>query len=135
MDVLTPTQRSENMRRIRGKHTKPELLVRKILRRLGFSYRLHSRELPGSPDIVIASAKRVIFVHGCFWHHHQKCRDGAMPKTNVTFWRKKFENNLARDRENQAKLRAIGWKILVIWECEIRNSGNSPQGKIEKFLS
>jgi DNA mismatch endonuclease (patch repair protein) len=108
------------MAAVRSKHTKPELVVRRLLTLLGYRYRLHGKSLPGKPDIVLTRLRKVIFVHGCFWHQHS-CRHGLVqPKTNAKFWRKKLLGNVKRDRENRRILRRDKWQYLVIWECEIR---------------
>lgn len=120
MDKLTPERRSENMRRIRGKNTSPELTVRKLCRELGFAgYRIHRKELPGRPDLAWIGRKLAIFVHGCFWHAHH-CPEGLRkPKSNQQYWIQKIDRNKQRDAENIKNLRASGWKVLIIWECEI----------------
>jgi len=120
MDKLSPERRSENMRRIRGKDTSPELAVRKLCREIGFSgYRIHRKELPGKPDLAWIGRKLVIFVHGCFWHAHD-CSEGLRkPKSNQQYWIPKIKRNQQRDAENIRNLRAAGWHVLVIWECEI----------------
>jgi DNA mismatch endonuclease (patch repair protein) len=118
VDTLTPSQRSERMSRVRGKDTKPELLVRRLAHGLGFRYRLHSRVLPGKPDLVFALRRKVIFVHGCMWHQHPGC--GRMPKSRLAFWRPKLEGNRERDLRNQRELRGLGWRYLIVWECEVR---------------
>lgn len=120
MDKLSPERRSKNMRNIRGKDTFPELVVRKLCRELGFSgYRIHRKELPGKPDLVWLGWKLAIFVHGCFWHSHD-CSEGLRkPRSNRSYWIPKIERNQQRDAENVSNLRAAGWKVLVIWECEI----------------
>jgi DNA mismatch endonuclease, patch repair protein len=106
------------MSRIRGKDTKPELRVRSQLHRMGYRFRLHRKDLPGRPDIVLPKYDTVIFVHGCFWHRHKGCRFAYTPKTRVEFWETKFEQNVRRDRRNEAALRKRGWRIIRIWECE-----------------
>lgn len=114
--------RSENMRRIRSKDTSPERTVRSMAHRLGYRFRLHRKDLPGKPDLVFVSQKKVILVNGCFWHGHG-CRNVARtPKTNTKYWTEKIRTNKKRDARNQAKLRSMGWGILVIWECEIDNA-------------
>jgi DNA mismatch endonuclease (patch repair protein) len=120
MDSLTPEQRSERMGRIKGRDTGPEMVVRRLLHRLGYRYRLHARDLPGRPDIVFRSRRVAIFVHGCFWHRHPnpECRLARLPKSRLDFWLPKLEGNLARDLENQGRLETMGWKVLVIWECQ-----------------
>ena len=121
MDTLTPAERSERMGRVRGKNTTPELIVRRMLHRLGYRYRLHRRDLPGKPDIVFGKRKKVIFVHGCFWHRHNDpaCRLARMPKSKLDFWEPKLTSNAARDARNQNALRSMGWDFLVIWECQL----------------
>jgi DNA mismatch endonuclease (patch repair protein) len=118
MDHLSPSRRSENMRRIRGTNTSPERLVRHIVYALGYRYRLHAKELPGKPDIVFRPRKKAIFVHGCFWHLHTACSRGRIPASNRTYWEKKLKKNTERDAANAAILTEMGWAILVIWECE-----------------
>jgi DNA mismatch endonuclease (patch repair protein) len=127
-DIISPEDRSALMGRIRGTDTGPELLVRRLLHKLGYRYRLHQRKLPGRPDIVFRAKRAVIFVHGCFWHRHD-CGLAYVPKSRSEFWRTKFARNTERDRENQQKLAAEGWKILVVWECEL----DSP--KLERRLT
>ena len=106
------------MSRVRGKHTKPELAVRRLLHGLGYRFRLHRRDLPGSPDIVFPSRRVVVFVHGCFWHRHEGCRRTTDPKTRGDFWQAKFARNVRRDADNQTLLEAAGWKVVIVWECE-----------------
>lgn len=124
MDKLSPERRSENMRNIRGKDTSPELAVRKLCRELGFwGYRIHRKELPGKPDLAWLGRKQAIFVHGCFWHGHD-CTEGLRkPKSNRSYWIPKIERNQQRDTENLNNLRASGWEVLVIWECETTKQG------------
>jgi len=124
--------RSENMRRIRSKGMLPELAVRSMVHRMGFRFRLHRKDLAGKPDLVFASRRKVIFVHGCFWHAHD-CKVAHTPKSNAAYWGPKLERNRARDKRNIDALRAAGWKPLVIWECEIR-SGRTLQKRIRSFL-
>lgn len=119
-DVLTPEQRHFNMSRIRGKDTKPEMLVRKYLHAHGLRYRLHSPGLPGKPDVVLPKYKTVVFVHGCFWHRHEGCRYFVVPKTRTEFWMNKIGRNVANDEKQQAALIAAGWRVLTIWECELK---------------
>ena len=114
-------QRSRNMSAIKSKNTKPEIKVRKVLHSMGYRFRLHSKDLPGSPDIVLPKYKTVIFVHGCFWHRHENCKYASTPKTRQEFWNKKFNDNILRDKKNLEILSSLGWKIIIIWECEIRN--------------
>ena len=113
-------QRSRNMSAIKSKNTKPEIAVRKLLHSMGYRFRLHRKDLPGSPDIVLPKYKIVIFVHGCFWHRHENCKYASTPKTRKEFWEKKFRENINRDNLNQANLSLKGWKIIIIWECQLK---------------
>lgn len=110
--------RSENMRRIRSKDTRPEMLVRRLVHRMGFRYRLHRKDIPGRPDLAFPRRRKVIFVHGCFWHQHSGCREGRLPKSNAAYWFPKLQRNKERDRVAQEQLASAGWAVLVIWECE-----------------
>lgn len=133
MDVHTKKQRSYNMSRIKNRDTKPEMIVRRLVYSLGFRYRLHLKDLPGKPDLVFKGRKKVIFVHGCYWHMHD-CRYGRVtPRTNAEFWRKKRESNVTRDKNNIKRLQDSGWEILVIWECETREP-EELSTKIKHFL-
>ena len=114
-------QRSRNMSAIKSKNTKPEIKVRKVLHSMGYRFRLHSKDLPGSPDIVLPKYKTVIFVHGCFWHRHENCKYASTPKTRQEFWEAKFRENINRDKLNQENLSSNGWKIIIVWECEIKD--------------
>lgn len=122
VDVFSKEKRSEVMSRIRAKDTKPELYVRKLLHSFGFRYRLHKKNLPGKPDIVLSKYKTVIFVHGCFWHGHS-CKYGSekrMPKSNIEYWKKKFEKNKELNKIHMRELKKKGWRIILIWECELK---------------
>ncbi len=119
-DVMTPEERSRCMAAIKGKDTKPEMLVRRYLFSRGLRYRVNNSKLPGSPDIVFKKYKTVVFVDGCFWHGHENCKYYRLPKTNVDFWRHKIAMNIARDYVSNVDLRLAGWKVIRIWECEIR---------------
>jgi DNA mismatch endonuclease (patch repair protein) len=119
-DILTPAERSAMMSRIRSRDTKPELIVRSMLHRLGYRFRLHSKVLPGHPDIVLPRYQTVILVHGCFWHHHPGCQYAYVPKSRKSFWLAKFDANHQRDRLTLRKLRSLGWTVLIVWECELR---------------
>jgi DNA mismatch endonuclease (patch repair protein) len=119
-DVVSPAVRSRMMSGIRGKHTKPELAARRALFALGYRFRLHRRDLPGAPDIVLPGRQVAIFVHGCFWHMHIGCRFAKMPSTRVHFWRAKLEGNALRDRRDEESLVRQGWRVLVVWECATR---------------
>lgn len=122
VDVHTREQRSRNMSAIRGRDTKPEIVVRSLVHGMGFRYRLHRRDLPGKPDLVFPGLRKVIFVHGCFWHMHD-CRYGRVtPATNAAFWSEKRGGNVERDRRHAAELKSAGWRSLVVWECETRES-------------
>ena len=127
-------QRSRNMSAIKSKNTKPEITVRKLLHSMGYRFRLHKKDLPGSPDIVLPKYKTVIFVHGCFWHRHQNCKYASNPKTRREFWEKKFKENIERDKKNQEKLKNLGWKTKIVWECEIKKQDKLIK-KIEDFLN
>ena len=122
LDTLTVRERSERMSRIRSRDTKPEMRVRRLVHGLGYRYRLHSEDLPGRPDLVFRPRRKVIFVHGCFWHRHEGCSRNRTPKSpeRRDFWREKLDGNAQRDRLNEAALRRLGWEILVIWECETK---------------
>jgi len=120
-DRITPDQRSRNMSKIRGRDTKPELKVRSVLHRMGYRFRLHRKDLPGKPDIVLPKHSTAIFVHGCFWHRHSCPNGRAMPSTNRDFWERKFAENVVRDRRNRRELTRLGWRVLVIWECQTKS--------------
>lgn len=124
VDVLTRERRSWNMSRIRGRDTAPEKLVRSVLHRSGYRFRLHSKKLPGRPDIVLPKHRTVVFVHGCFWHRHRGCRFAYTPKSRIAFWMAKFEGNVERDRRNARELRRLGWKFVTVWECEAGRPAN-----------
>lgn len=121
------------MGRVRNKDTKPEMHVRRLIHSLGYRYRLHSGKLPGRPDIVFPSRKKVIFVHGCFWHRHEGCARCRLPKSKLDFWVPKLKKNRLRDIENQAKLRELSWDVLVVWECEVTEAAGLP-ARIMNFL-
>ena len=121
MDTLTKAERSERMARIRSKNTQPELRVRRVAYELGYRYRLHRRDLPGCPDLVFPLRRKVVFVHGCFWHAHQGCKVANKPKSRSDFWSLKFERNKSRDASNQNALIRDGWRVFTVWECETKN--------------
>ncbi len=135
VDHLTPQQRSRVMSRIRGKDTSPELAVRRLVYSLGYRFRLHKKGLPGTPDLVFASRRKVIFVHGCFWHRHEGCKRASLPASRSEYWVKKFARNVERDSEVEDTLHQLGWTVLVIWQCEIK-VGNVEHlsSKIIEFL-
>jgi DNA mismatch endonuclease (patch repair protein) len=118
-DRVTAERRSAMMSSVRGKHTTPELLVRKAAHRLGLRFRLHDRRLPGRPDLVFPKWKTAVFVNGCFWHRHSHCRKASNPKTNRVFWQRKFKENVRRDLNSYACLTEMGWKVVILWECEV----------------
>jgi DNA mismatch endonuclease (patch repair protein) len=118
MDIVSREARSRMMGRIRGKDTKPELVIRTVAHSLGYRFRLHRKDLPGSPDLVFPSRSTVIFVHGCYWHRHPGCRYCYVPKSNIEFWEQKFRNNVARDERVRTELEQRGWRVVIIWECE-----------------
>ena len=122
-DRFTTEIRSKIMSKIRGKNTKPEIIVRKLIHGMGYRYRLHAKNLPGKPDIIFASRRKVIFVHGCFWHRHPdpNCTLARLPKSRLDFWRTKLEHNRRRDLSHLKKLKQLGWDHLVIWECQLKN--------------
>ncbi len=120
MDVVSPEVRSRMMSSIRGKNTQPELIVRSLVHRLGLRFRLHGKGLPGRPDLVLSRHRTVILVHGCFWHRHS-CGLAAVPRTRPEFWAAKFDANVRRDARNRAALEALGWRIVEVWECEVRD--------------
>ena len=123
MDSLTKEKRSWNMSRIRSNDTTPELVVRSFLFRQGFRFRLHVKNLPGHPDIVLPKYRTVVEVRGCFWHRHPGCRQATTPSTNAEFWQEKFKRNVDRDRNTEKKLKELGWNLIVVWECELKKDG------------
>lgn len=133
-DTLSREQRSALMARVRRKDTAPELVVRRLLYAEGYRYRLHKRDLPGSPDIVFVSARKVIFVHGCFWHRHTNCRLATTPKSRSIFWQRKFVDNVRRDERNRRALSLLGWRSLVVWQCQTRRP-MSLKSRLVRFLS
>lgn len=121
MDTLSPSQRSERMSRIRATDSAPEMRLRRLVHSMGFRYRLHVRDLPGKPDLVFPSRHSVIFMHGCFWHRHKGCKLARLPKSRLDFWEAKLEENRRRDLLHQRRLRRLGWRVLVVWECQLRD--------------
>lgn len=132
-DIVSPEVRHRMMAGIRSKNTKPEIVVRQWLHHHGYRFRLHRKDIPGTPDIVLPRRQALIFVHGCFWHHHEGCRYGYTPATRTEWWTAKFEKNRLRDINVMEQLGASGWHVLVIWECEIKNG--SFTSILEKFFS
>ena len=120
-DQLTSDRRSWNMSQIKGKNTKPEIIVRKFLHASGYRFRIHQKNLLGKPDIVLSKYKTVVFVHGCFWHRHENCKYSSFPKTNIEFWREKFKRNVERDNQIISDLERLGWNVIIIWECEVKS--------------
>ena len=132
VDIYDSNKRSEIMSRVSRKDTGPEMAVRRKLHSLGLRFRLHDRRLPGRPDIVLPKYRSVIFVHGCFWHHHENCKKSKLPVSNADFWRHKILANARRDRQNISELSCLGWRVLTIWECEI--AGDRFVAKLTEFL-
>lgn len=132
MDVVDAATRSKMMSGIRSKDTTPELMVRRYLHARGFRYRLHARDLPGSPDLVLPKYRVAILVHGCFWHRHSGCRFATTPASNVERWNAKFQTNIDRDARKSTALQAAGWRIIVVWECELRRD---PVERLERLVS
>lgn len=125
-DIVSPAVRSSMMSRIRGKNSRPELALRRQLFAVGYRFRLHRRDLPGSPDIVLPKHRAVVFVHGCFWHRHQGCPKSTTPSSNATFWATKFASNMRRDAAAIDRLVALGWRVAVVWECALGAAGLDP---------
>lgn len=132
MDFLKKSERSGLMRRVRRVNTSPELIVRKLVHRLGYRFSVHKKGLPGTPDLVFVSCKKAIFVHGCFWHRH-RCKRATMPKSNRKFWKSKFDVNIARDRRQRRDLRASGWSVMIVWECQTGDL-QLLNSRLKKFL-
>lgn len=133
-DKLTPERRSWNMSRIKGKDTKIEVEVRKYLFSKGYRFRKNDKRYPGKPDIVLPQYHAVIFVHGCFWHRHEGCKDATIPKTRTDFWLEKFEKNVRNDQIKQEKLKELGWRVIVIWECELKKDFLKTMERLEREL-
>lgn len=133
MDTLSPLERSQRMARVKSKGTKPEMLVRRLVFSMGYRYRLHGSRLPGHPDMVFKGRRKVIFVHGCFWHRHEGCKLARLPKSRLDFWLPKLEGNRQRDAQKLEQLCEQGWKSLVIWECELKDLG-SLEKRLRAFL-
>ena len=126
-DFMTGTQRSRAMSKVRSKNTKPEITIRSGLHRRGFRFRVNDKNLPGKPDIILRKYSALIFIHGCFWHHHLNCPKSKMPQTRKEFWENKIGNNIIRDRKNITKLRSMGWRIAIVWECAVKKEENLVQ--------
>jgi DNA mismatch endonuclease (patch repair protein) len=136
-DRISEHRRSYNMRQIKSKDTSPEIVVRRMIYRSGFRYRLHRKDLPGRPDLVFISRRKAIFVHGCFWHQHpsSSCADSRLPKSRVGYWEPKLQRNVIRDAENQSALSQNGWQVLILWECEIESEPGETEKTLLDFLS
>jgi len=134
LDIWTKEKRSDVMSRIGQQDTKPEILVRKLLHALGYRFRLHRRDLPGRPDIVLPKYKTVIFVHGCFWHLHADCPEGRIPDSNMDYWEPKLKRTVARDVENCRALQDLGWNVVTVWECQIEKDPESVAGHLIEVL-
>jgi DNA mismatch endonuclease (patch repair protein) len=134
MDIWTKEKRSDVMSKIRSKDTSPEIRVRKMLFSQGYRYRLHVKDMPGKPDIVLPKYKVVIFVHGCFWHLHSGCRDGTIPKTRTGYWKDKLLRNKERDKEHMRELQKQGWRVLQLWECEVENKPEEVLERLDNFI-
>ncbi len=132
-DVFSRKERSRIMSLVRNRDTQPERVVRSILHKLGYRFRLHRSDLPGCPDIVLPSRRKVVFVHGCFWHLHKGCRRSTLPATRAEFWRAKLSRNVERDRKHSRSLRSLGWRALVVWECELKGVDKVTR-KLAKFM-
>jgi DNA mismatch endonuclease (patch repair protein) len=133
-DVFDKEQRSKVMSKVHGENTSPELTVRSLLFSMGYRYRLHRKDLPGKPDIVLPRHKKIIFVHGCFWHQHERCKAAERPTSNTDYWNKKLDRNVERDNNNREKLGEMGWQVLIVWECQIKNRQELTQ-ILTSFLS
>jgi DNA mismatch endonuclease (patch repair protein) len=133
-DVFSRAKRSEVMSLIRSKNTSPELTVRRIVHEMGFRYRLHVTHLPGKPDLVFSRLRKIVEVRGCFWHQHKACRDSHIPKSRIEYWGPKLASNLKRDKQNEKLLRSLGWQILIVWECELKDMDTTAR-RIISFLN
>ncbi len=133
-DKVSPEQRSRNMSRVKGRDTKPEKIIRSLLYSMGYRFRLHRRDLPGKPDIVLPKHKKAVFIHGCFWHGHEGCPRAARPTTNTEFWNKKIDSNIKRDAAAQKELPALGWAYLIVWQCEMRDHA-ALENRLRSFLT
>ena len=133
MDTVSPEERSRIMSHVKGRDTTPEKRVRSLLHSMGYRFRLQRADLPGKPDIVLPKFKTVIFVNGCFWHRHPGCKRATLPKSNAEFWRQKLEKNVARDRRNIQTLKDLGWYVLIIWECELKDT-RTLQARLSDFF-
>jgi DNA mismatch endonuclease (patch repair protein) len=133
-DHVNPAKRSLIMASVRSRDTKPELAVRKMVHALGYRYRLHSKTLPGKPDLVFPSRRKIVLVHGCFWHRHRRCKYTTTPKTRVDYWEDKFSTNIARDKRTLQNLKKMGWAVATVWQCELKNPERLAR-RLDDFLS
>lgn len=133
-DHVNRAKRSLMMAAVHSRDTKPEIAVRKIVHSLGYRYRLHDRNLPGRPDLAFASRRKAIFVHGCFWHRHNRCKYATTPKTRTLYWQAKFHSNVVRDRGNRRDLKRLGWAVMTIWQCELKNPEKLTE-RLNEFLA
>ena len=133
-DTISAPHRSWNMSRIRGRDTGPEIILRSLLHRAGYRFRLHDRKLPGRPDIVLSKYRTAILVHGCFWHRHEGCRNATTPSTRRDLWQEKFDGNVARDQANEERLIDLAWRVIVVWECELKKDPEGVLQSINKSL-
>lgn len=131
VDTLNPSERSERMSRIRSSNTAPEVALRSALHALGIRFRLHRKDLPGKPDLVLPRYRTAVFVHGCFWHRHEDCKIATTPKSNTEFWVKKFDRNVARDARTRELLEEMGWRVIVVWECELKSAGKANEAALK----
>lgn len=134
MDKLSQQRRSDNMRRIRSKDTTPELMLRRLVHAMGYRFRLHRKDLPGKPDLVFPGRKKVVFLHGCFWHQHKNCREGRLPGTRREYWEPKLARNQERDVLSEAALKSLGWHVLTLWECEVEKKPAAVSKELRRFL-
>ncbi|MHB1687810.1 MAG: very short patch repair endonuclease [Ignavibacteriaceae bacterium] len=134
MDIWDKEKRSDVMRKIKGKNTKPELILRSALFKQGYRFRIHKKDLPGKPDVFLPKYKTIIFVHGCFWHYHKNCPEGRIPSTNSKFWKEKLEKNVVKDKRHNSQLRKLGWKVIIVWECEVEKKLEKILKKIESVI-
>lgn len=133
-DVFSRDKRSQIMGQVHGKDTKPEIVVRSIIHRMGYRFRLHDAKLPGKPDIVLPKYRKLIFVHGCFWHQHPGCPNASRPASNTEYWNRKLDRNIQRDHQHEVALQELGWGVLVVWECELRDS-TGLSARLREFLT
>lgn len=135
MDIWSKEKRSQVMAKIRSENTKPERILRSTLHRQGYRFRIHKKDLPGKPDIALPKHRTLIFVHGCFWHYHEHCREGRIPSTNSKFWQEKLCKNVEKDKRNVKACEELGWKVLVVWECEVEKKLEDTIRKVKEKLS